>query len=206
MLVVVINEEKNKNNINIHINKYYKFVYIIFIIVILPIVYQESIIWSSTIYNKKEEYNLSMNISRLSVFKDYRIDELYINSSLGMYYLNKDKVELKKAIELISENHESIKVIWSNIYICELLDKKKEVIEGYDRLLKLQPYYFEVYKNYYSTLKKYYEESNDNYYNEKIEELENIFYSNLKSVNSKAKHIYNQIPSKFEEIFTMEMR
>lgn len=206
MLVVVINEEKNKNNINIHINKYYKFVYIIFIIVILPIVYQESIIWASTIYNKKEEYNLSMNISRLSVFKDYRIDELYINSSLGMYYLNKDKVELKKAIELISENHENIKVIWSNIYICELLDKKKEVIEGYDRLLKLQPYYFEVYKNYYSTLKRYYEESNDNYYNEKIEELENIFYSNLKSVNSKAKYIYNQLPSKFEEVFTMEMR
>ncbi|WP_289130771.1 O-antigen ligase [uncultured Clostridium sp.] len=206
MLVIVINEQKNNNNINISLNKYYKFVHVIFIIIILPIVFQEVVVWTSTIYNKNDKYSLSKDISRLSIFKDYRIDELYIDSCLGMYYLNKDKVDLEKAIELINENDESIKVIWNSIYIYELLDKKKEVIEGYDKLLALQPYYFEVYKNYYITLKKYYVESNENYYNEKIEELENVFYSNLKSLNSNAKYIYNQLPIEFEDVVTMEMR
>ena len=206
MLVLAINEGNKESNISIVLNKYYKFGYIICVFLIVPILFQESLVWTSIIYNKNENYSSSKDILKRSLFNDYRIDELYVSSNLGLYNLNKDKLELEKSIELINKNDESIKFIWSSIYIYDLLDEKQNVIDLYDKLILLQPYYFEVYKNYYITLDKYYIESNDIYYKEKINELKNKFYKNLKNINLKSKFIYNQLPNKFDDLINMQMK
>lgn len=205
MLIFVINEDKNKRNIDLELNKLVKGINVIFIVLISTMVYQEIVIWSGTIANKKGNFELASNISEFALFREERIDNVIIDSQVGIYNLNNKKEELIKILDTLNYDRDNIILKWKLAYVYSELEDKEKSIEVFDDILESQPYYFEAYKEYYNVLKKYYDESNDTLYSDKIEEVKNKFYQSLSTLNPKSQYIKNQLPNKFEEILKMNL-
>lgn len=205
MLIFVINEDKNKRNIDLELNKWVKGINVIFIVLISTMVYQEIVIWSGTIANKKGNFELASNISEFALFREERIDNVIIDSQVGIYNLNNKKEELIKILDTLNYDRDNIILKWKLAYVYSELEDKEKSIEVFDDILESQPYYFEAYKEYYNVLKKYYDESNDTLYSDKIEEVKNKFYQSLSTLNPKSQYIKNQLPNKFEEILKMNL-
>lgn len=205
MLIFVINEDKNKRNIDLELNKLVKGINVIFIVLISTMVYQEIVIWSGTIANKKGNFELASNISEFALFREERIDNVIIDSQVGIYNLNNKKEELIKILDTLNYDRNNIILKWKLAYVYSELEDKEKSIEVFDDILESQPYYFEAYKEYYNVLKKYYDESNDTLYSDKIEEVKNKFYQSLSTLNPKSQYIKNQLPNKFEEILKMNL-
>lgn len=205
MLIFVINEDKDRRNIHIEFNKVAKGGYAIFIVLISIILYQETVIWAGTIANKSGKFELAYNISKFSLLQEERVDNVIIDSKIGLYSLNNNSEELIKIVDILGDYKDNIRLKWKLAYVYSELRDKNKSIETFEEILNHQPYYFEVYKEYYNFLNKYFDETNDNLYSDKIEDIKNKFYQSLNTLNPRSKYIKNQLPNKFEEVLKMKL-
>lgn len=205
MLIFVINEDKSRRNIDLEFNKWKRCGHVVFIVLISIILYQETVIWAGTIANKSGKFELAYNISKFAVLQEERVENIILDSQIGLYTLNNDKNELVKITDTLSGDKENIRLKWKLAYIYSELEDKDKSVETFEEILRLQPYYFEVYKEYYKILNKYFDETNDNLYSDKMEKLRSEFYQSLNSLNLKSQYIKNQLPNKFEEVLKMEI-
>lgn len=88
------------------------------------------------------------------------------------------------------------RIIGNLAFINQQNGDAKEAIKYYDEFLKYEKFYPKIYSTYYKFLQQKYAETSDIFYKNKIDELGNIYKSNLAKLNSKSKYMKDQMTDK----------
>lgn len=128
-------------------------------------------------------YNIYSKASFCDAVPYKTLGDLYLKN--GDYEKAEDYLTLAYKI-----NRDDPRIIWNLAYAKEKNNKIEEALAYKNMLLDYEKYNYKMYKFLYSSLK-----SN----NANIDSLKKTYYDNLKSLNSKAKYMKNQLPERFEE-------
>jgi O-antigen ligase len=113
-------------------------------------------------------------------------------TAIGDIYLKSGNFEQAESYYYIASNRnkDDPRILWNLAYTKEKNNKEGEALEYKSMLLNYEKYNYKMYKFYYTSLKDQ---------NLNTDQLERIYYENLKSLNPRAKYMKNQILSNFED-------
>ena len=160
------------------------------------------------IYEASVKSGIGLELVEKLPIRDYRVYLALSDKEMESYYNSKDKSILNKVkLNLIQSqkySEDNVIIKWNLAYVYEKLGDYENSIIKRDEVLELQGLYFDVYKEYNKMLVNLYEETGDKYYENKMQELESIYYENLTKLNNKSKYLKNQLPKEYQKALELE--
>ena len=110
----------------------------------------------------------------------------------GNIALIEKSIENIKIAEKI--NPQDPKILGNLAFSYELLGNDKETMNYYEKFIKVNKLYYDMYRNYYKYLDKRYSETNNEMYKDKMSNLEDTYENNIKQLTPQVKKYFGPMP------------